>query len=88
LLRSLESHFSKPGKSKLLEIIQALGMLMLFTSLADLGLDVTTIEKKFDAFFKLASNWGAVLLFDEADILLESRSTLGDLKRNSLVSSE
>jgi hypothetical protein len=62
--------------------------LILFTSLADLGLDVTNIEKKLDTFFKLASNWGAVLLFDEADILLEARSIDGNLKRNSLVSSK
>jgi hypothetical protein len=59
-----------------------------FTSLADLGLDVMTVEKKLDTFFKLASNWEAVLLFDETDILLEAWSTQGDLTRNSLVSNE
>jgi hypothetical protein len=58
------------------------------TSIADSGVDPTTVEKKLDIFFKLASKWEAVLLFDEADILLEARSPLGDLDRNSLVSSE
>jgi hypothetical protein len=42
-----------------------------------------TVEKKLDTFFKLASNWEAVLLFDETDILLEAWSTQGDLTRNS-----
>ena len=58
-------------------------------SVADIGLDPTKVEKKLEEFFYLATKWEAILLFDEADILLESRkfgATHGGLERNSIVS--
>jgi SpoVK/Ycf46/Vps4 family AAA+-type ATPase len=55
-------------------------------SVADIGLDVTKIEKKLDEKFQLATRWQAVLLFDEADILLEARTNMAELQRNSIVS--
>lgn len=42
------------------------------------------MEVKLSNWFDLAKIWGAVLLIDEADIYLETRTT-SDLQRNSLV---
>ncbi|KAJ4404088.1 hypothetical protein N0V85_004951 [Neurospora sp. IMI 360204] len=47
--------------------------------------DEIKMEKRLLNWFQLAEKWGAVMLIDEADVFLESRST-HDLKRNSLVS--
>jgi len=45
------------------------------------------VERNLEALFELAANWRAVLLFDEADVFLESRgSHRSDLNRNALVS--
>jgi SpoVK/Ycf46/Vps4 family AAA+-type ATPase len=43
------------------------------------------VEQNLVRVFELATHWNAILLFDEADVFLESRS-LKDLRRNSLVS--
>jgi hypothetical protein len=56
-------------------------------SMADIGIDLTLVEEKLDRLFQLASSWEAVLLFDEADILLEARATEDNITRNSIVSS-
>jgi hypothetical protein len=55
--------------------------------MADIGIDLTLVEEKLDRLFQLASSWEAVLLFDEADILLEARATEDNITRNSIVSS-
>ena len=55
--------------------------------MADIGVDLTLVEEKLDRLFQLASSWEAVLLFDEADILLEARATEDNITRNSIVSS-
>jgi hypothetical protein len=55
--------------------------------MADIGIDLTLVEEKLDRLFQLASAWEAVLLFDEADILLEARATEDNITRNSIVSS-
>lgn len=45
------------------------------------------VEEKLTNYFELATAWDAVLLIDEADILLESRSLeAGTLDRNAMVS--
>ena len=45
------------------------------------------MEHNLDSLFELAARWKAVLLFDEADVFLESRSgRMSDLTRNALVS--
>lgn len=54
--------------------------------MADIGLEITTVEKKLDGIFDLASKWEAVLLFDEADVLLETRTDESPLRRNAMVS--
>ena len=43
------------------------------------------MEANLSDWFDLAEIWGAVMLIDEADIYLETRTT-SDLQRNSLVS--
>ena len=49
------------------------------------GTNETKVEAVLSSWFTLAEIWGAVMLIDEADIYLETRST-GDLQRSSLVS--
>ena len=46
-------------------------------------------EEKLEEISDYATNWGAVLLFDEADVLLQARRDYecSNLKRNELVSS-
>ncbi|KAF4536406.1 26S protease regulatory subunit [Lasiodiplodia theobromae] len=59
----------------------------LTAGVGDVGLDAQVVERNLQALFELAANWRAVLLFDEADVFLESRSShTSDLNRNTLVS--
>jgi SpoVK/Ycf46/Vps4 family AAA+-type ATPase len=51
----------------------------------DLGVDANTVELRLEEYFRLASQWGCVLLLDEADVFLARRSE-DQLKRNALVS--
>lgn len=51
----------------------------------DVGTDEVQMEKKLRYWLRLAYQWGAVMLIDEADVFLEKRQD-SDLKRNSLVS--
>lgn len=56
-------------------------------SVADIGVDVERVEGRLTNYFELAAAWDAVLLIDEADILLESRSLeAGSIDRNAMVS--
>ena len=64
----------------------ATGKPLLKVSVADIGVDVTRVEQRLNTMFQLASAWEAVLLFDEADILLEARAIEDNLVRNSMVS--
>lgn len=52
---------------------------------ADIGTKPEDAEKYLESILHLGKLWQCVVLLDEADVLLEQRS-LGDLKRNSLVS--
>jgi SpoVK/Ycf46/Vps4 family AAA+-type ATPase len=54
-------------------------------SMSDIGSDPTVVEKNVQRIFNLAQHGEAMLLFDEADVFLETRD-LRDLKRNGLVS--
>jgi SpoVK/Ycf46/Vps4 family AAA+-type ATPase len=53
-------------------------------SAGELGTTVKEVEERLPRIFKRASRWKAVLLLDEADVLLEQRST-HDIYRNALV---
>ncbi|KAJ9634733.1 hypothetical protein H2204_006182 [Knufia peltigerae] len=54
-------------------------------SAGDLGLDPSGIEESLNLVLDMVSKWNAVLLLDEADVFLESRSS-NDLERNKMVS--
>lgn len=54
-------------------------------TVADIGTLESNIQAKLEKWFDLGENWGAILLIDEADVFLESRTT-ASLQRNSLVS--
>ncbi|KAI9711042.1 MAG: hypothetical protein M1820_002480 [Bogoriella megaspora] len=75
------------GKSSTAEsVAQATGKPLFTVSVNDIGLQPDKVEGKLDEIFNLAAKWEAVLLFDEADVFLESRGQdKGDLNRNSLV---
>jgi SpoVK/Ycf46/Vps4 family AAA+-type ATPase len=56
--------------------------------MSDISLDVTKVEKILDKLFHMAESWGAILLFDEADILMAHRTSsvlAEELTRNSIV---
>ncbi len=79
-----------PGVGKTLtaeSVAQLAGKPLFSVSPADIGLNPTEVEQNLETLFELAGRWRAVLLFDEADVFLESRSShTSDLTRNALVS--
>ncbi|KAI9666537.1 MAG: hypothetical protein M1821_004473 [Bathelium mastoideum] len=76
------------GKTSTAESIsKATGKPLLPVAVSDIGLDPAGIQSRLDVLFDLATSWKAVLLFDEADVFLESRSNnTAELGRNALVS--
>jgi len=74
------------GKTLTAESVAILTEKPLYTlSMSDLGQAPSAVETVLLRAFELAVHWKAILLFDEADVFLESRS-LSDLRRNGLVS--
>lgn len=57
----------------------------LLTRTGDLGLNAKDVENKLQTAFELAQAWDCVLLLDEADVFLASR-TADNIERNALVS--
>jgi hypothetical protein len=53
----------------------------------DIGTDEREMEYVLGEWFQRCTDWGAIILIDEADVFLEKRQTK-DLQRNSLVSGE
>ncbi|KIW06451.1 uncharacterized protein PV09_02895 [Verruconis gallopava] len=51
----------------------------------DLGSKASEVEKNLQLHFKLAGQWGCVMLLDEADVFLSQRDR-DDYQRNSIVS--
>lgn len=76
------------GKTLTAESVASMAGKPLFAiSTSDIGLDPADVEHNLESLFELAARWHAVLLFDEADVFLESRSShTSDLTRNALVS--
>lgn len=62
-----------------------LQILTLFYNTGDLGTTASEVEAAFETHFTLANRWGCVLLLDEADVFLATRSKV-DFIRNGLVS--
>lgn len=53
-------------------------------SAGELGTTAEAVEEQLPRIFQRASRWNAILLLDEADVLLEQRS-VQDIHRNALV---
>ena len=74
------------GKTTCAECIAELTKRPLLTiTCGDLGTNSYLVEQELTRWLRLGALWNAVLLFDEADVFLESRQH-GDIERNSLVS--
>ena len=56
---------------------------------SDIGTSLSRFDEKLEEISDYAHKWGAILLFDEADVLLQARRDYecANLKRNDLVSS-
>lgn len=63
------------------------GRPLLSITAADLGHEPVPLEQNLLRFFRNARHWNAIVLLDEADVYLETRSAQ-DLRRNSIVSSK
>jgi SpoVK/Ycf46/Vps4 family AAA+-type ATPase len=61
------------------------GRPLMTVSVAEIGVTAQEAEKSLTPVFADAARWEAVLLMDEADVVVEER-TKGDLQRNALVS--
>lgn len=74
------------GKTSTAETIAAYTQRPLYAiTCGDLGLDPESVETRLSNHAARAEKWGCVLLLDEADVFLVSR-THRELKRNALVS--
>ncbi|CAG8970662.1 hypothetical protein HYALB_00003416 [Hymenoscyphus albidus] len=74
------------GKTLTAEAVAEVTRIPLYSmSAGDLGTDPSSVEHTLKSIFRMTTRWKAVLLLDEADVFLESRSK-HDLERNKLVS--
>jgi AAA+ superfamily predicted ATPase len=60
---------------------------LLALSIGELVWDQSKLQDQLKAEFKRATDWNAILLLDEADVVLEARS-FEDVRRNGIVSSK
>ncbi|KAJ5614475.1 ATPase AAA-type core [Penicillium herquei] len=77
-----------PGTGKTLtaeSVAEYTGRPLLSIAAADLGHEPDRLEDNLLQFFRDAKKWNAIVLLDEADVYLETRSS-NDLRRNSIVS--
>lgn len=77
-----------PGVGKTLtaeSVAEVMRVPLYVLSAGSLGTDASDVEDKLKDVFRMIPKWGAVLLLDEADVFMETRST-SDLQRNELVS--
>jgi len=56
-------------------------------SIGDLIADSKHLEERLDLTFSRCRDWSAILLLDEADVVLEAMST-EDVRRNGIVSGQ
>jgi SpoVK/Ycf46/Vps4 family AAA+-type ATPase len=74
------------GKTSTAECIAQYTRRPLFqVTCGDIGQTAEDVERRLENHFQLAHKWGCVLLLDEADVFLMSRSK-ADLDRNAIVS--
>jgi AAA+ superfamily predicted ATPase len=62
-----------------------MGKPLLIVNVSEVGINPAMAERKFQRLYSLAMRWEAILLLDEADVMLEERQR-ADLGRNALVS--
>ncbi|KAJ5711737.1 ATPase AAA-type core [Penicillium malachiteum] len=77
-----------PGTGKTLtaeSVAEYTGRPLLSIAAAELGHEPERLEDNLLQFFRDAKKWNAIVLLDEADVYLETRSS-NDLRRNSIVS--
>jgi len=79
-----------PGVGKTLtaeSVAKSTGKPLFSIGVSDIGVDSEKAEKNLRRFFKLATEWEAVMLIDEADVFLNSRGQgETNLEKNALVS--
>lgn len=66
-------------------IAEAVRKPLVALSIGDLVRDEQRLEERLQLEFKRAADWDAILLLDEADVVLEARS-FEDVRRNAIVS--
>lgn len=74
------------GKTLTAEVVAEQMRVPMYTmSAGDLGSSADDVEENLTKLMSMVSNWNAVLLLDECDVFLETR-TASDLERNRIVS--
>lgn len=58
---------------------------LMIISFGNLGTTPDNVERALKDIMRLAEYWNAILLFDEADVFLESRNNSSDVARNAIV---
>ena len=79
--------FGPPGCGKTLTaeaMAEALHVPLYVVSMGELGVTPEALESRLTAILRLCSQWHALVLIDEAEMLLEKRAA-GDVVRNALV---
>ncbi|KAJ9144049.1 p-loop containing nucleoside triphosphate hydrolase protein [Pleurostoma richardsiae] len=77
-----------PGVGKTLtaeSIAEAVQKPLVSLSIGDMVWDESRLQERLESEFKRATYWDAILLLDEADVVLEARS-FEDVRRNGIVS--
>ena len=85
----LETYYVlKVGKTLTAECVaEAVRKPLIALSIGDLVWNEPRLQERLKAEFKRATDWDAILLLDEADVVLEARS-FEDVRRNGIVSSK
>ncbi|PNP38116.1 hypothetical protein TGAMA5MH_09980 [Trichoderma gamsii] len=81
--------YGPPGVGKTLtaeSIAEAVRKPLVAMSIGEMVWDETQLQERLQTEFQRAIDWDAVLLLDEADVVLEARS-FEDVRRNGIVSS-
>ena len=81
--------YGEPGTGKTLTaeaLAELLGRPLYSISMGTLGTTADELERRLGEILHLSERWDALLLLDEADSFLESRSSSSPLERNAMVS--
>jgi SpoVK/Ycf46/Vps4 family AAA+-type ATPase len=81
--------YGPPGVGKTLTaeaVAEVLKRPLFSVSMGTLGTTADDLEKRLGEILKLSAKWDAIILLDEADSFLETRSSTSSLERNAMVS--